>query len=196
LRNETVVSYDEMDELWRHFNRAYIVVYPPEREAEVALLVGLDWDVSYNARHAFDLAISEAQARPTDFFAWFNVGSSNALLGQYQDASLAFDHAFNLIGQELPHRILWYEFAPYEAYYNAGRFDQLLNLITYSLDTSKGDVEELFYWRGMVSAARGDMVTATADFDTALAYNQFFTPAAVARAQVQDGSFVAPQAES
>lgn len=193
LRNETVVGYDQMDELWRHFNREFVLVYPPEREADAALLIGLDWDPNDNARHAFDLAISEAQARPADFFAWYNVGSSNVLLHKYEDAATAFDHAFNLAGQELPHRILWYEFAPYAAYYNAGRFDQLLNLVAYSLETSKGDVEELFYWRGMVSAARGDVGGALTDFDAALAYNQFYTPAAVARAQVQDGSFRAPQ---
>lgn len=196
LRDETVVGYGEMDELWRHFNRAYVVVYPPEREADAAALVGLDWDPEFNARHAFDLAIAEAQARPTDFFAWFNVGSSNVLVGQYADAALAYDHAFNLAGQALPHRILWYEFGPYEAYYQSGRFDQLLSLITYSLDTSKGDVEELFYWRGMVAAARGDMAAAIQDFDATLAYNQFFTPAALARAEVQDGSFRGPEGVS
>lgn len=196
LKQETSVLYAVMDELWSHFNRQYLLVYRPEREAEIAALLGPHMDEAHNFRYALDMAREAARQQPGSFFAWFNLGSSYVLLEQYAEAAEAYDQALRVAGAELPYRMLWYQFGPYEAYYHTGRFDQALELIEYTIRTSRGHVEEMFYWRGMVAAARGNVAAALADFDRALAYNQYFTPAAVARAQVQQGSFHPPRAAS
>lgn len=169
LKNEQSDIYATIDELWAHFNREYIVVYPPEREAELAALIGPDWDAALNAQNALNQARAAAAQQPSSPFAWFNVGSSFVLTGQYNEAAIAYDQAFSV--GDVPYRMLWYQFGPFEAYYQAGQYDRALSLIEFTLETSKQRVEEMFYYRGLVAAARGDKSAAMEDFKRALAFN-------------------------
>ncbi len=183
-------KYDDLDTRWRHFNRAYIVIYPREREAEVAAILGPDMDETANAQHALNTAKAEAAAKPTNQFVWFNMGSSYVLLRQYREAATAYDQA-SRVGGGLPFRFLWYQFGPYEAYYNIGKYSAAMALISATLQTTTF-VEETYYWRGMVEAAQGKNQQAIDDFKRALKFNPNFTPAAEMLAQVQNGSFRPP----
>jgi len=183
-------KYDDLDTRWRHFNRAYIVVYPQAREAELAAILGPHMDETYNAQHALNVAKGEAAAKPTNPFVWFNMGSSYVLLRQYKEAATAFDQA-SRVGGGLPFRFLWYQFGPYEAYYNIGKYSAVLALTSATFQTTSF-VEETFYWRGMVEAAQGKTQQAIDDFKRALKFNPNFTPAADMLAQVQNGSFKPP----
>jgi tetratricopeptide (TPR) repeat protein len=192
LKNERWEDYATTDDLWSDFNRVYVVVYRPEREAELAALIGPDMDTRYNAQHALEVARAAARQRPDSPFAWFDMGSSFVLLGQYPEAAAAYDQASSVGGGQLPYRMLWYQFGPYEAYYNAGRFDQALALIEFTIGKAKGNVEEMFYWRGMISATKGDTAAAIDDFNRALQFNMHFSPAQTALQQVQSGAFKGP----
>jgi hypothetical protein len=191
-KGEKSEDYAVIDELWSHFNRRYLVVYPPEREAELAQIIGPDMDTTHNARQSLETAIVEARLLPSNPFVWFNLASSLTLLGRYAEAAQYYDYARSVNGGQLPYRITWYEFGPFEAYYNAGRYDDALALIAFTIETSKGEVEEMFYWRGMIAAARGDVANAVNDFTITLRFNANFTPAAVALQQVQSGTFKPP----
>lgn len=194
FKNEHSDKYEVFDGLWQNFNRQYIVIYPPEREAEVAAILGPDMDLHYNAQHSLDLARTETNANKNDPFAWFNLGTSFTLLGQYAQAATAYDQAFNVGGGLLPYRVIWYQFWPFEAYYKAGRYSDVLRLVNANLATTI-DVEESYYWRGMVEAASRDtrdMQRAIDDFNQTLSLNPYFTPASDALTQVQNGTFKAP----
>jgi tetratricopeptide (TPR) repeat protein len=190
LKDVQTGTYAAVEDYWRHFNRVYIVVYPPEREAELMAILGPNADESYNARQSLDLALAEARANPTDAYAWFNLGSSFVMLKRYQEAALAYDKAFSL--GTLPYRHTWYQFGFYEAYYQTRRFDLLVALADYNIERTKGHEETPFYWRGMAYAATGRTSEAIAEFQAALAFNKLFRPAAEALGQVQAGSFVPP----
>ncbi len=73
-------------------------------------------------------------------------------VGQYDNAALAYDQA-RAIG--LPWRMLWYQFGPYEAYYQAGRYDDVVLLADVTL-TDRPYFEESYYYKGLALAALGD----------------------------------------
>jgi len=112
------------------------------------------------------------------------------LLGEYQKATTAFDKSRNT-GTQLPWRMLWYQFTPYDAYYNAGDYNNVLALVQVTLGTTQY-VEESWYWRGMVEAAKNQNDLAIKDFNAVLAFNPGFSAAADALARVKAGNFIPP----
>lgn len=179
-------TYAEMDFWWRHFNRTYIVLFPLDREADLRAIMGDYVNPTYAAQAALDVAKQEAIADPTDGWAWFNMGTSYVKLGNYYDAVTAYEEAFK---HEMPYRLLWYEFGPFEAYYRVGRYDEV-NQLAENTETTTAYIEEIAYWRGMVYAARGQNDLAINEFNKALSFNPNDEEALTARAQVQDGTFV------
>jgi hypothetical protein len=183
-------NYDELDRRWQMFNRLYIVVYPSERERELAVLLGPNRDEAYTFTLALSKAKEEAYSKPDNPFAWFNLGTSYVLLRDYKNASIAFDKAFTA-GRGLPYRMLWYQFTPYEAYFYSGDYNQVLTYTEATLGTSQ-DLEESHYWRGLALAAMGDMKGAEAAFRKALNVNSVYQPAREALDQIKNGTFRVP----
>jgi tetratricopeptide (TPR) repeat protein len=169
-KGETNERYEVLDELWSHFNRLYIVVYQAARERELAAILGPQWDADYNRRYTLDRAREAAAAQPNNPFAWFNLGSSFAALERYLEAALAFDRAFSL-PEPIPFRMLWYQFAPFEAYYRSGNYWQTISLAELVIESAKGHVEEAFYYRGIARAALGMWEEAYADIAAAVQFN-------------------------
>ena len=181
-------SYADFDYWWRHFNRAFIVLFTLDREADLWAALG-DYGYPQNATDiALRTARQEAAANPGDPWAWFTMGMSYAWLGNFHDAATAFDQAFAL---GMPYRITWYVFSPFEAYWNVGRFNDVIALAENTLATTEY-VEELYYWRGMAYAGLGQRNAALDEFSKAISYNPNFTLAADMRAQVEAGTFWAP----
>ena len=178
-----VVPYDEADEVWRHFNRVYVVTYWADREEEVSALLGDDWDVDANAQRALQAARAEVEAAPDDAFAWFNLGTSHALNAEYEEAAAAYDEAFRI---GLPWRMLWYQFGPFEAYLNTGRLDDVIRAVN-RVFRYTSHVEEAHYYRGLVHLAREEREAAAAMFRTALEHNPNFERAQLALEELLDG---------
>lgn len=168
-----VVSYDETDTLWQAFNRTFIVVYLPEEEGRLLSILGSRADEADAAQHAFEVAQAEARTNPQNGFAWFNMGTSLTALQRYEEAATAFDQARRL---GLPWRMLWYQFAPFEAYYQSGRYDDVLSMIQINLNNAE-ELEEMYYWRGRVLMAQNQREQAATAFRQALSYNPTFTAA-------------------
>ncbi len=185
------VSYADFDRTWKHFNRVYIVLYEAARENDLRVILGDNADLTLNWQHALEVARQEASADPTDPFAWFNMGTSYVGLGMYEEAARAYDQARNA-GSGLPWRMLWYQFGPYQAYFEVGRYDDVLALVQANLGTTEY-VEETYYWMGMVYMARGQYGPARNQFNVTLQHNVNFDPAREAiaeldRAQASAGS--------
>ena len=170
---DILVSYDELDAVWQHFNRVYVVVYAPDREAEVAGLLGADWDPARNRMHALKVAQVETGAAPDNPFARFNLGTSYVLNEQYDDAARAFDEARRL---GLPWRMLWYQFGPLEAYLHVNRLDDVVALAE-TVVAHTPYVEEMHYYLGMVHMQRGEYDSAQHLFQRALYYNHHYARA-------------------
>ncbi len=181
-------SYAEFDSWWRHFNRAYILLFPLDQEQQVRDVLGPAVDPLVAAQSALDRAKQEATANQTDGWAWFDAGTSSVRLGRYHDAAIYYDEAFR---QGLPYRLMWYEFGPYEAYFNIGRFNDMITLAN-NTEATTAYVEETNYWRGMAYAALGQYDAAINEFNKAIAFNPNFTDAQLSKEQLETGAFSAP----
>lgn len=160
-------SYIRMDADWRAFNRTFIVLFLPEAEGQVRAILGDLADETGAAQTALATAQDEARRNPQDPFAWFNMGTSLVALERYREAANAFDQARRF---QLPWRMTWYQFGPFVAYYNEGRYDDVLSLVQINLNNAQ-ELEESYYWRGRVYLAQGQAAQAAAEFRRALSYN-------------------------
>ncbi len=174
-------DYAYFDDYWRHFNRLYIPLYTPDREAELMAILGDDADEITNWNNALATARAEATANPNDPFNWFNLGTNFTALQDYTSAAVAFDQARS-VGDGLPFRMLWYQFGPYEAYLNTGRYSDMITLASAALNDGGGQyVEETFYYAGLARDGMGERDRAILNLDGAIAFNPNFTPAREAR---------------
>lgn len=176
------MTYADVLANWRAFNYLYIVVFPAgaDRDAEVQALLGPAADLNLNYRDALARARQEAAALTGEdaAFAWFNIGTILHYQQDYAGAAAAFDQA-RQIG--LPYRMLWYQFGPYRAYYYTARFQDVVDLATFAIEsTPKPGLEEAFYWRGLAYEALGQPDKAIEDYRAALAQNPTDTQAAEA----------------
>ena len=179
------VPYDFIAQFWRHFNFAYVVVFPPESAAEVHSILGAQSDQQQNFQYAAELALTEANSLTgrEQFFAWYNRGTNLVYLQDYAGAAQAYDAAFALYAalplEERPWRLLWYQDGAYAAYYHTGRYQDVINLAQSTLvNVDKPVLEETYYWRGMAKAALGDQPGAIEDLQRAASLNPNSTPAA------------------
>jgi len=190
---DVTVGYQELDELWRVFNRVYVVVYAPQRWDGLAAIIGPDLDDAAMYGRALETARAEAADPPESCvayadcadwatFSWFSVGINLTSLGRHAEAAAAYDGARQL---GLHYRMLWYQFGPYESYYAVGRYDDVIALADATLLTAN-NLEESYYWRGMARLALGDREGARADFRAALRYHGDWPPAATALAGMTD----------
>jgi predicted double-glycine peptidase len=167
------VPYANFDELWRVFNRVFVIVYTPERAGLVESILGEQMADEAMWAASLAQAETEAQANPADPFAPFNQGSSLLALGRPGEAAAAYDQARRL---GLPWRMLWYQFGPFEAYFATGRHAEIVALADATL-RNVTDVEELHYWRGLALQAQGDGDAARRAFQKAVELNPHFQPA-------------------
>jgi hypothetical protein len=174
------ISYEELDRYWRQFNRHYIILHSPEQEAKVAQIIGPDNDNEVMWQRSLVRTQKELAAEPEDAFLWFNLGTIFNELDQYDKAAAAFDQA-RAIG--LPWRMLWYQFGPYEAYYEIGRHEDVILLADLTLK-DRPYFEESYYYKGLAEAAMGDLKEARDLFEKAARFNPNFAPAVEALEQL------------
>jgi len=167
------ISFAEVDNDWRAFNRLYLIVYPKEKEKAVREIVGAAWDDRVMYENAVARARAEIEANPNDAFAYFNLGTSLNGLAQYKQAAAAFDQARVL---KLPWRMMWYQFGAYRAYYETKRYDEILSLADATLRSAE-NLEESHYYRGLALQALGWDAEARSAFESALRFNKNFRPA-------------------
>jgi tetratricopeptide (TPR) repeat protein len=176
--------YAKLATAWRSFNYTFIVVYPPEREAELMGMLGPLADPVFSFQDSVERAeqeIAESSGLPL-YFAWFNKGTSLVGLEDYAGAATAFDTAFSVYAQlpteERPWRMVWYQHGPYKAYYEMGRYQDVVTLADTTLfSMGEQTVEETFFWRGLAKEKLGDMAGALADIQQAVDLNSNYREA-------------------
>ena len=187
------VDYQTYEEGWRSFNYLFMVIYPPDQQGTVLSLLG-EWSVpNWSYTHALEYAEEEIQVTSgaNNFFAWFNKGTSLVKLERYLDAADAFDEAYQiyegLVNDDAtrPYRITWYQTWPYMAYYFSGRYQDVINLANFTLDTiSEPTLEETLYWRGLAYYALGNKALAQSDLYQSVWLNPNFEAALIQLSQL------------
>lgn len=177
------VSYREVEAFWRAFNFTYLVIFPSERESEIMNILGDQAHDERNFRNALEMASNEAFTLTgrDQFFAWFNRGTNLVALQDYAGAAEAYDQAFGLYAalseNERPWRMMWYQTGPYWAYFYTGRYEDVINLATTTLNAmSEPVLEESYYWRGLARQALGDQTGAINDLESSLEVHPGFEP--------------------
>lgn len=158
-------QYHTLDRDWQQFNRQFIIVYEPQREELVRSILGDYADPLKAAEIAKQTAREEAEADRSNEFAWFNLGTSLVALGDYETAANAYALALR---EGLHWRTTFYQFGIYEAYYEVGRYAEMLSLVDASLANGGEYVEETYYWQGRALAAMGRTDEARTAFNRAL----------------------------
>ena len=180
----TTMSYLELYELWRVFNWSYLIVAPPEQLDDVITVLGPNADDAWMYEQALARAQAEMEEQPesclayaecSDWvtFSWLAAGINLTALEKHSEAAAAYDQARAL---GLHYRMLWYQHGPYESYYAAGRYDDVINLADATLATAN-NLEESYYWRAKARIAQGDAAGAISDLERALRYHEEWEPA-------------------
>lgn len=121
-----VYAYEEFEQLqWKPFNREYVPVYRAEQEGKVKEIVGKNWDSKIMYQSAVNQAQKEILKNENDMYAYFNLGTSYAGLGEYEKADEAFRRS-QVIGW--PKRILWYQIQPVQNLIALGKYKEALAL--------------------------------------------------------------------
>jgi tetratricopeptide (TPR) repeat protein len=149
------------------------VLYPPESETAVTTIIGPNTDDAVMWQNALTRNQQEVAKEPNNAFLWFNLGTIYNTMGDYEKAATAFDQA-RAIG--LPWRMLWYQFGPYEAYYQVGRYDDIIILADVTLK-DRPYFEEAYYYKGLARLALGDTNAARDNFERSANFNPLFQPA-------------------
>jgi tetratricopeptide (TPR) repeat protein len=184
---DELLSQEELIDAWQHFNYIFVVIFPSAQESEVLGLLG----PLAEEQRAIDIAAERASTEifantgRKKFFAWFNRGRSLEDLKDFAGAAAAFDEAFAIdaqLAQSQPEirawRIMWYDTSPYWAYYYTGRYYDVINLATNTLDVmSEPVLEESYYWRALSLEALGNVSGAIQDFRRALQVHPDWEPA-------------------
>jgi tetratricopeptide (TPR) repeat protein len=125
-----------------------------------------------------NIAIAEAEAQPNSTLAWYNLGRSSLFTGQNGPASAAFEQVGRLLraGEimgEAP-------FCSYVTLYRrllleAARDAEAEALLALGLERVPG-FPDFHYERGLLRAARGELLAARADFEACMASTtRYFT---------------------
>ncbi len=172
------LSYDELDQIWRHFNRSYIMLFPSDKQTHAEAIVGEQMNDGLMWARSLQRVQLEIEAESDNPFLWFNLGAIYTNLGEFDQAAAAFDKA-RAIG--LPWRMLWYQFTPYEAYYQLGRYQDIIALADVTLE-NRPYFEESYYYKGLALAALGEENEAQKNWQNAVDFNPNYMPAVTALA--------------
>ena len=183
FRPDYPVSYEDLKSQWRSFNYIFLVIYTPDQELKLLSVMG-DYADDRNADEiAYQTANKEIfENQGVDlYFAWFNRGTSMVQLQDFAGAAESYDRAFQIYSQlpekDRPWRMMWYQTGPYFAYYYSGRYQDMINLTTLTIDAaSEPYLEENFYWRAQAYVAIGETQKAVQDLYTSLEYHPGFIP--------------------
>lgn len=176
------IGYEDFDNHWRQFNRTFIVTYEESEFDTVADIIGREnFDDELMWRKTLERNTAELEADPENGYLWFNVGTIYNNLGEYELAAAAYDKA-RQIG--LPWRMLWYQFGPYEAYYQTGRYQDVIELADVTL-YQRPYFEESYAYRGLAKIAIGETSSGIRDLESAIEFNPRYQIAQEALDQIE-----------
>ncbi len=156
----------QLEAVWWPFNRLYIPIYRPERAGVVQAILGEDMEGVAMFRRAQAAAQEAIHTRPTDAYAWFNLGDDLLGLDDAPGAIAAYEKAMQL---GLPERMLWYRVEPLAAYNRGRQHQRVLDLSAPLLARTVG-LAQVYEQRGHAYLAMGQTEKAAIEYRQALFY--------------------------
>ena len=89
------LDYSWFDSSWQVFLYRYLVIYRPEDEMKVRMIVAEDWSDATMRANVYERVKNEAQAQPR-VDAWIALGEAAYQVGRYEEAVAAFEHGLAL----------------------------------------------------------------------------------------------------
>ncbi|MFT5193761.1 MAG: hypothetical protein ACI9EW_001549 [Cellvibrionaceae bacterium] len=176
------INYSDFDLHWRQFNRQMILVFETEKQEQLELILGETLlNDSLMWQSALDQALNDLEGEPENAYLWFNVGTIYTNLAEFELATAAYDQSRQY---GLPWRMLWYQFGPYEAYLQTGRYQDIIDLADATL-YQRPYFEEAYYYRGLAYFELGEKGKAIQDLRRAIDFNPRFDDAQIRLADVQ-----------
>lgn len=143
----------DLQTLWRPYNGEYLVAYQPGREAELAAVLGDDWQGRHNLLHLERETRARVRADPQDTYAWWGLGVARAALGAPNGAADAFYQAQEL---GLSNKQYWYQQDALAAWNRIGRYDLTLRVAGRALKSYPDSKElEALYKRALQGSKPG-----------------------------------------
>lgn len=176
--NGRAIDYTTFDSYWQQFNRTYIALAAADQQEALQTILGEQLDDTVMWEQALAHTQRELEQQQDNGYLWFNLGNAHNALGQYELAATAFDKAREV---GLPWRMLWYQFGPYDAYYQVGRYQDVIELADVTLN-QRPYFEESYYYRGLAYQALGDLAAARTDLEYAVDFNPNYLAASQALA--------------
>jgi uncharacterized protein YvpB len=180
---DLMVKYSDLEQQWRSFNNVFLIVYTPEKEAELKSILGPLAEEESAYQVAYQRASDETNSLTgvDQYFAWFNRGTSQVNLQDFAGAAASYDEAFRLYEtlpkDRRPWRMLWYQTGPYFAYFYSGRYQDVVDLATLTItNAGKPYFEESLYWRAKANLVIGQRDQAITDLKDSLKYHPGFNP--------------------
>jgi tetratricopeptide (TPR) repeat protein len=161
-------SYGEFNADWAAFGNTYIVFYQPNRESEVAAIIGGDWGRGAMWQRAYDTFNAGGGA-----YSQYWAGEALHQLGN--DAA-AVDYYQAAIASGLPSRFFWYNFGYMQALNDLGRHQQVLDFTAPILQAMQLS-EDIRYQRALAYNALGQPDEARRELNLALSDHPGFAPA-------------------
>lgn len=159
--------------MWQPFNYAYIIVYTPDQENLVKVIIGQELDEKIVWQNALTRAQKEATLDSENVYPLFNESASYYHLGDCQKSVEAFEK----VESRLPKRMLWYQIEPIQAYKELGNYDRVFQITDNLLNNGNRAYSEVYQLRGEIYLAQGKKDEAKTQFELAVFYNHNFEPA-------------------
>lgn len=165
-------TYSEFMNLWQPFNYGYILVYPPEKEALVAAILGDQMNEETAYKDSITRAEKELSSNPSAFYPLFNLATASYYLEDYPASVTYYEKA----APSLPSRMLWYQIEPIQAYQKTNNDTAVMTLTEKILTTGNQAYSELYQIRGELYLKNGNKEAARSEFEKAVYYNENFQP--------------------
>jgi tetratricopeptide (TPR) repeat protein len=173
-------TYQEFENLWLPFNKAYLIIARPEQKTAVEKILGENKETFSAWQKAVVLSKNKLAIVPQDFTANFNLAVAEYYLGNYAKSIDAFEK----VSANLPKHMLWYQNEPLKAYFELKKDAQVFDLTDKIFtDGNKAD-SELHFLRGQILERQSKLMEAKTEFEKAVFYNQNYQPAQEALAQL------------
>ena len=89
------LDYKWFDKVWQPFSYRYLVMYRPEQEPRLRVIVGMDWSERAGRQRFYDRTRAEAEQRG-DSASWLAFGEAAYQNGMFEDAVAAFAKGLSL----------------------------------------------------------------------------------------------------
>jgi len=166
-------SYYDFLSMWQPFNYAYIIVYDESKKDLVEAIIGTELDEKVAWTNALARAKKESELDSGNVYPWFNMSASYYHLEDYAGSVASFEKVEN----RMPRRMLWYQIEPIQAYQKLENYNRVFSIIENVLNNGNRAYSELYQIRGEIYLAQGNKESARREFELAIQYNKYYTPA-------------------